>query len=167
LQRDVKAALADSPGIEGKKVGIVVAEFYPELAEWLLDGARRALSAGGIDEGDVTIARVAGCFELPVAAMRLLGRDELDAIVALGVIVRGETPHFEYVAGECARGLMSIQLTTGAPVGFGVLTVDTIAQAEERADPARRDKGFEAAAAALRVLSISSDPESKPLGFRR
>jgi len=167
MERDVKGALADLPDIEGKRVGIVVAEFYPALAEWLLDGARRAVSACGIAERGVTIARVAGCFELPVAAMRMFGRDELDAVIALGVIVRGETPHFEYIASECARGLMNLQLSTGAPVGFGVLTVDTIAQAEERADPARRDKGFEAAAAALRVLSISSDPESRPLGFRR
>jgi 6,7-dimethyl-8-ribityllumazine synthase len=167
LKRDANGALSDPPSLSGKKIGIVAAEFYPELCEQLLDGARRAVTACGVEDSDVTVERVAGCFELPVAIMRMLRRGNFDAMVALGVVVRGDTPHFEYVAGECSRGLMTIQLTTGAPVGFGVLTVDTMAQAEERADPARLDKGFEAAAAALRVLSISSEPEAKPLGFRR
>jgi 6,7-dimethyl-8-ribityllumazine synthase len=78
----------------------------------------------------------------------------VDAVIALGVVVRGETPHFDYVAGECARGIMDVQLATGVPVGFGVLTTETLAQAEERADPSRGDKGFEATLAALGVLAL-------------
>jgi 6,7-dimethyl-8-ribityllumazine synthase len=78
----------------------------------------------------------------------------MDAVVALGVVIRGETPHFDFVAGECARGLMDVQLATRVPIGFGVLTTDTLAQAQERADPARGDKGFEAAVAALSLLVI-------------
>jgi 6,7-dimethyl-8-ribityllumazine synthase len=89
-----------------------------------------------------------------LAARRLIDRGHYDAIVALGVVIQGETPHFDFVAGECARGIMDVQLATGIPVGFGVLTTDTLAQAEERADPAKGDKGYEAAVAALAVLAV-------------
>ena len=91
----------------------------------------------------------------------------LDGVVALGVVIRGETPHFEYVAGECARGIMNVQLATGVPIGFGVLTTDTRAQADERADPRRGDKGYDAALAAATVATI--DPakrETSRAGFR-
>lgn len=110
---------------------------------------------------------VPGCFELPIAASRLIRADDYDAVVALGVVIRGETPHFDFVAGECARGLMTLQLATGTPIGFGVLTTDTLAQAQERADPARGDKGYEAAIAAATVLTISKKREPQPVGFRR
>ena len=167
MKRDGTNATDKLPSLSGKKVAIIAAEFYPTLAGQLVDGARRGILACGVDEKDITEVRVPGCFELPVAAMRLLRQDDFDAIVALGVVVRGDTPHFTYVAGECARGLMTVQLTTGVPVGFGVLTTETLAQAEERADPARMDKGFEAAVAALSVLNISTEEKPKPLGFRR
>jgi 6,7-dimethyl-8-ribityllumazine synthase len=98
--------------------------------------------------------RVPGCFELPLAAQRLIESGRYDAIVALGVVVRGETPHFDFVAGECSRGIMDVGLSTGIPIGFGVLTTDTLAQAQERADPARGDKGFDATIAALAVTAI-------------
>jgi 6,7-dimethyl-8-ribityllumazine synthase len=101
------------------------------------------------------VHRVPGCFELPLAA-RLMADAGYDAIVALGVVVRGDTPHFEYVAGECSRGIMDVQLATKVPIGFGVLTTETLAQAEERADPARGDKGYEAAVAALTVLALAA-----------
>jgi 6,7-dimethyl-8-ribityllumazine synthase len=110
---------------------------------------------------------VPGCFELPVAIQRLIRTDEFDAFVALGVVIRGETPHFDYVAGECARGIMDVALESGLPVGFGVLTVDTLEQAEERADPKRGDKGYEAAIAALTVAAISAEPRGKAIGLRR
>ena len=167
MKRDATDSIAKLPSLSGKKVAVIAAEFYPELAAQLVDGARRGILACGIDEKDITEVRVPGCFELPVAAIRMLRREDFDAVIALGVVVRGDTPHFTYVAGECARGLMTVQLTTGVPVGFGVLTTETLAQAEERADPARLDKGFEAALAALSVLNISTEPEAKPLGFRR
>ena len=145
------AALPDG---RGKRVAVVAASFYEELAEWLEDGARRALEACGVAAHARSFVRVPGCFELPLAARRLIDTGQFDAIVALGVVVRGETPHFDYVAGECSRGLMDVQLSTRVPIGFGVLTTDTLAQAEERADPARGDKGYGAAVAALSVLSL-------------
>lgn len=140
------------PNGRGKRVAIVSAQFYAQLAEWLEGGARRALSDCGVELENVTLARVPGCFELPLAAQRMASG--VDAVVALGVVIRGETPHFEYVAGECARGLMDVQLAQGIPVGFGVLTTETLAQAEQRADPGRGDKGYEAAVAALSVLEV-------------
>ncbi len=138
----------------GKRVAVVSASFYAELATWLEDGATRALDACGVSTDARTFVRVPGCFELPLAARRLIDTGRFDAVVALGVVVRGETPHFDYVAGECARGLMDVGLTTRVPVGFGVLTTDTLAQAQDRADPQRGDKGFDATVAALAVASV-------------
>lgn len=138
----------------GKRIAIVSARFYGDLAEQLEDGARRALLAAGVAAQDVHAYAVPGCFELPLASLKMARRG-YDAVVALGVVIRGETPHFEFVAGECARGIMDVQLQTGVPIGFGVLTTEDRAQAEERADPERGDKGFEAAAAALTVLSLA------------
>ncbi len=145
--------VAALPNGAGKRVAVVSAEFYGDLADWLEDGARRALDACGVAPEARAFHRVPGCFELPLAALRLI-ESGYEAVVALGVVVRGETPHFDYVAGECSRGIMDVQLRTGVPIGFGVLTTDTIAQAEERADPARGDKGFHAAVAALAVLAV-------------
>jgi len=145
----------------------VRATFYPELADQLLDGARRGLRACGVRDEDVALYDVPGCFELPLAASRIIaGGDTVDALVALGVVIRGETPHFEYVAGECARGIMAVQLATGVPIGFGVLTTDTLDQAEKRADPARGDKGFGAALAAAATLCVPGEPQATELGIR-
>jgi 6,7-dimethyl-8-ribityllumazine synthase len=156
------------PDCSGKRFAIVCARFYADLADWLEDGARRALRDCGVRDEDVAVYHVPGCFELPLAAKRIIAADErLDAVVALGVVVRGETPHFDYVAGECARGIMSVQLATNVPVGFGVLTTDTLVQAEDRADPARGDKGYEAAIAAATLLHVPKEPAREALGFRR
>jgi 6,7-dimethyl-8-ribityllumazine synthase len=134
----------------------------------LEDGARRALADCKVRDEDVSIYRVPGCFELPLAAKRLIEADEkLDAVVALGAVVRGETPHFDYVAGECARGIMTVQIATGVPIGFGVLTTENLLQAEERADPARGDKGYEAAIAAASLLHVPKESAPVSLGFRR
>jgi len=146
---------ATLPDGSRKRVAVVSASFYAGLTTWLEDGARRALDACGVVPEARTFVRVPGCFELPVAAGRLIDSGRYDAIVALGVVVRGETPHFDFVAGECSRGLMEVGVTTRMPIGFGVLTTDTLAQAEERADPARGDKGFDATIAALTVAAIS------------
>lgn len=137
----------------GKRVAIVSARFYADLSDLLIDGARRALIAAGVSGDDVHRFDVPGCFELPLAA-QMLAKRGYDAVVALGVVIRGETPHFDFVAGECARGIMDVALRTGVPIGFGILTTETRAQAEERADPERGDKGFEAASAALSVLAL-------------
>lgn len=158
----------DDIDCRGKRFAILIAQFYEEIAGWLEDGARRALRDCNIRDEDVIVYRVPGCFELPLAAKRLIQSDErLDAIVALGAVIRGETPHFDYVAGECARGIMTVQLATGVPIGFGVLTTENAAQAEERADPARGDKGYEAAMAAASLLQIPREPAHEPVGFRR
>jgi 6,7-dimethyl-8-ribityllumazine synthase len=157
------------PDASGKTFAIVVADFYADLAAQLEDGARRGLRACGVAEADIETVRVPGCFELPLAARRLISGSKLDGIVALGVEIRGETPHFDYVAGECARGIMDAQLMTGIPIGFGVLTTDNRAQAEERADPARGDKGYEAAVAAASVAVIDPNRKDKNgtrVGFR-
>jgi 6,7-dimethyl-8-ribityllumazine synthase len=148
----------------GKRFAIVVARFYEELADQLLDGAKRALRDCGVSQDAVRVYDVPGCFELPLACRSVIDTDRYDALVALGVVIRGETPHFDYVAGECARGIMDVQLATGVPIGFGVLTTDTAVQADERADPKRGDKGYSAAIAAATLLGITAgEPRA---GFR-
>jgi 6,7-dimethyl-8-ribityllumazine synthase len=131
----------------GLKVAIVVARFNPAITSKLLEGARRAVQDAGGDAPGVF--HVPGAYELPLAAKRLAGR--YDAIVALGAVVRGETPHFDYVAGECARGLQQVMLESGVPVAFGVLTTDTVEQAEARAGGAHGNKGYDAAMTAIEM----------------
>lgn len=145
---------AELPECSGKRFAVVVARFYSELADWLVDGAKRALRDCGVS--DVDVYEVPGCFELPLACRNLVDTKRYDAMVALGVVIRGETPHFDFVAGECARGIMDVQLATGIPIGFGVLTTENALQAQERADPGRGDKGYEAAIAAATLLRITS-----------
>jgi 6,7-dimethyl-8-ribityllumazine synthase len=157
---------ATFPDAAGKKFAIVVATFYGDLAAWMEDGARRGLRDCGVSDTAIDVVRVPGCFELPVAARRLIRGGDYDGLVALGVVVRGDTPHFDYVAGECARGIMDVQIASGVPIGFGVLTTENLAQAEERADPARGDKGYDAAIAAATVALIEAKPEQKRVGFR-
>jgi 6,7-dimethyl-8-ribityllumazine synthase len=154
------------PDASGKRFAIVVADFYADLAAQLEDGARRGLSDCGVADHDVETVHVPGCFELPLAARRLIVDGNVDGVVALGIVIRGGTPHFDYIAGECARGIMDVQLATGIPIGFGVLTTDNRAQAEERADPARGDKGYEAAVAAATVAVIEPKREGARVGFR-
>jgi 6,7-dimethyl-8-ribityllumazine synthase len=153
------------PDCSGKHIAVVVARFYGELADQLVDGARRALHDCKVGAGDVYVYDVPGCFEIPLACRNLIESDRFDAIVALGVVIRGDTPHFDFVAGECARGIMDVQLASGTPIGFGILTTETMAQAEERADPERMDKGYEAALAATALLSLTSR-EAPRAGFR-
>jgi 6,7-dimethyl-8-ribityllumazine synthase len=125
-------------------VAIIVSRFHENITAKLLEGARDALRRAGIAEGDVNVVHVPGAFELPVAAEVAAASERFDMIVALGCVIRGETPHFEYVAGEAARGLGNVALAHRIAVGFGVLTTETEAQAL-----ARVSKGAEAAQAAL------------------
>jgi 6,7-dimethyl-8-ribityllumazine synthase len=155
VKRD-RAAFAP-PDCSGKRFGIVVARFYPEIADALIDGARRALRDCRVHDGDVATYPVPGCFEIPVACRNIIEAERFDALVALGVVVQGETPHFSFVAGECARGIMNVQLATGVPIGFGVLTTLSLQQAQERADPTRGDKGYEAALAAAVLATTPAD----------
>jgi len=157
---------ATLPDASGKSFAIIVADFYADLAAQLEDGARRGLRDCGVADDAIQVVHVPGCFELPIASRRMIAGGTFDGIVALGVVIRGETPHFEYVAGECARGIMDVQLATGIPIGFGVLTTDDRLQAEERADPERGDKGYGAAVAAASVAVIEPKRDSARMGFR-
>ena len=131
----------------GLKLAIVVARFNEKITCKLLEGARQALKEAGA--GSVDEFSVPGSFELPLAAKRLA--PSYDAVIALGAVIRGETAHFEYVAGEAARGLQQVALETGKPIAFGILTTDTFAQAEARAGGERGNKGYDAAMTAIEM----------------
>ncbi len=144
-----------APDCSGRRFAIVAAEFYADVACDLITGAKDALRACAVAGSDVHVYRVAGCFELPLACRRVIDAGHYEAVVALGAVVRGQTPHFDYVAGECARGIMDVQLATRIPIGFGVLTTETLVQAQERADPRRGNKGYTAAMAAAGLLALT------------
>jgi 6,7-dimethyl-8-ribityllumazine synthase len=131
------------------KIGIVASRFNEFIVEQLLEGALDALKKKGIDDRDIVIAWVPGAFELPLAAEKMAQTGKIDAVISLGTVIRGGTPHFDYVAGECARGIREASQRHGIPVAFGVLTTDTIEQALERAGPGEGNKGFDAAMAAI------------------
>ena len=139
---------------KGRRVAIVAARFNDSIVSDLLEGARQAWAARGGEEGDLLILRVPGAFELPVAAQACANSGRFRAVVALGCVIRGDTPHFEYVAGECARGLQTVALQTGVPVAFGVLTVENERQALERSAPGSGNKGAEALESALEMIDV-------------
>jgi len=140
--------------VEEARLAIVAARFNEELAGRLLAGALQTLERHGVAQERVTVVRVPGAFEIPLAAQRLAASGRYEAIIAIGAIVRGETPHFEYVAGECARGIAQVGLAQNLPVAFGVVTADDAAQAEARAGGAQGNRGHEAALAALEMVSL-------------
>ena len=146
---DDVAVLEGSPSGADRTVGVVVARFNGEISNKLLEAALEALTAAGVSDERITVMPVPGAFELPFGAMALAKTRRYSCIVALGCVVRGETAHFEYVAGEAASGLQLAGLETGVPVAFGVLTVDTAEQAEMRLD-----KGADAARAALEMADL-------------
>jgi 6,7-dimethyl-8-ribityllumazine synthase len=146
---DGVAVLEGSPSGADRTVGVVVSRFNGEISNRLLESALEALEAAGVPEQRVTVMPVPGAFELPIGAMALAKTRRYSCVIALGCVVRGETAHFEYVAGEAASGLQLAGLETGVPVAFGVLTVDTAEQAE-----ARVDKGADAARAALEMADL-------------
>jgi 6,7-dimethyl-8-ribityllumazine synthase len=148
---DDVAVLEGSPSGADRTVGIVVSRFNGEISNLLLESALEALTAAGVAEERITVMPVPGAFELPIGAMALAKTRRYSCVVALGCVVRGETAHFDYVAGEAASGLQLAGLETGVPVAFGVLTVDTTEQAE-----ARVDKGADAARAALEMADLFS-----------
>jgi 6,7-dimethyl-8-ribityllumazine synthase len=148
---DGVAVLEGSPSGADRTVGIVVSRFNGEISNQLLESALEALAAAGVAEERITVMPVPGAFELPIGAMALAKTRRYSCVIALGCVVRGETAHFEYVAGEAASGLQLAGLETGVPVAFGVLTVDTAEQAE-----ARVDKGADAARAALEMADLFS-----------
>ena len=148
---------APPPDCAKRHFAIICARFHPDIADLLVDGARRALQDCKVGDDNVVLVEVPGCFELPLACRSLIKTDRFDALVALGVVIRGETPHFNYVAGECARGIMDVQLATGTPIGFGVLTTESVAQALQRATPDGGDKGYSAAMAAAIMVQELND----------
>lgn len=142
------APTVECPRAEGLRVAVVAARWHPVVTDALVAGSQRALAECGV--ADVTVIRVPGSFELPVAALHA-ARSGYDAVVALGVVIRGDTPHFEYVCQAATEGLMQVTVSTGVPIGFGLLTCDNDPQALDRAGlpDSREDKGYEAAQAAL------------------
>lgn len=133
---------------------ILVARFNAFVVDELLKGALDTLSRHGVADGNITVVRVPGAFDMPVAAKRIADKGDCDAIIALGAVIRGGTAHFEYVAGECASGLSSVAQSSGIPVAFGVLTTDTIEQAIERSGTKAGNKGADAAMSALEMTSL-------------
>jgi 6,7-dimethyl-8-ribityllumazine synthase len=142
--------IAPSHDGNGLAVGIVLSRFNPAIGEGLLAGALRALAEAGVANGNITIASVPGALETPLALQQLAQTDDFDALVALGAVIRGETYHFEIVANESASGISSVALEFGIPIGNGILTCETDAQAIERMDR----KGYEAAQAALEMANL-------------
>ncbi|QKK03361.1 MAG: 6,7-dimethyl-8-ribityllumazine synthase [Pseudomonadota bacterium] len=136
------------------RVTLVVARFNRSITDHLMAGCREALLAGGVDASRVRVLRVPGAWELPLACRMLARQGGQDVIVALGAVVRGETAHFDFISAECAAGLQRVMLDTGVPIAFGVLTTENGEQAMERADPKRRNKGREAALAALEMVAL-------------
>ncbi|HIL38830.1 MAG TPA: 6,7-dimethyl-8-ribityllumazine synthase [Methylococcales bacterium] len=140
--------------IRDAKVCLVVSRFNGFIVEQLESGAIDALVRHGADRDDITVVRVPGAFELPLAVQKVAEMQQYDAIIALGAVIRGGTPHFEYVAGECVKGISMVSLQHKVPVSFGVLTVDTIEQAIERAGTKAGNKGAEAALSVIEMISL-------------
>ena len=134
--------------------GIVISKFNSFIVDRLLEGALETFRKHGVQDRDISIVKVPGAYELPLTAKVMAESGKYDAIIALGAVIRGGTPHFEYVAGECVKGLGQVALTAGLPLAFGVLTVDTIEQAIERAGTKAGNKGEEAALTAMEMLSL-------------
>ena len=143
-----------SPRATGFRFAIAVSRFNPEITDGLLAGAREALAEADVRDDDVTLVRVPGAFELPVAAQRLAESGRFDAVICLGCLIKGDTMHFEYIAEAATRGISEVALATGVPIAFGVLTTLTDEQAEVRARPGAGNKGREAAAAAVEMATL-------------
>ncbi len=140
--------------IKGARFGLAVSRFNAFIVDSLVAGAVDTLRRHGADEGEIEIVRAPGAFELPLVVSRMARSRRFDAIIALGAVIRGGTPHFEYVAGECTKGLSAAMLQHDVPVAFGVLTVDTIEQAIERAGTKAGNKGAEAALSAIEMVDL-------------
>jgi 6,7-dimethyl-8-ribityllumazine synthase len=138
----------------GLKVGMVVGRFNELLSSRLLSGAKDALTRHDVSEKDIDVAWVPGAFEIPLAAKKLAVSGRYDAVIALGVVIRGATPHFDYVAGEVSKGVAKVSLDSGVPVVFGVVTADTIEQAVERAGTKQGNKGWDAAESAIEMANL-------------
>lgn len=139
---------------KGMKFGIVASRFNDFVSGRLIDGAVDALTRAGADEKDIIIYKVPGAFELPAAAKKLAKAAKFDAVICLGAVIRGATPHFEYISAEVTKGIATVGLETEVPVAFGVLTTDTIEQAIERAGAKAGNKGWDAAMSAIEMVDL-------------
>ncbi len=139
---------------EGLRVAIAVARFNSFITDRLLGGALDGLRRHGVADGDTTVVRVPGSWELPVVVKALADSGKYDAVICLGAVIRGETPHFDYVAGEATKGIGQAMMQTGVPVAFGVLTTNTLEQAIDRAGAKSGNKGFDAAATVIEMASV-------------
>lgn len=148
----------------GLRVAIVVARFNDFVTERLLAGAIEALGAAGVEAAAQTVMRVPGSFELPIAAQRAAETARFDAVVALGCLIRGATPHFEFIAQAVSHGLTAAAAATGVPIAFGVLTTNSAEEALERAQPGPTNKGYEAAQAAVEMATLVARLGDAPSG---
>jgi 6,7-dimethyl-8-ribityllumazine synthase len=139
---------------DGMRIAIACGRFNDLITDRLLAGARDGLARHGVDDASITEVWVPGAFELPLAAQRLATSGEHDAVICLGAVIRGATGHYEHVAGECASGIQRVQLETGLPIVFGVLTTDTIEQAIERAGTKAGNKGYDSAVTAIEMVDL-------------
>jgi 6,7-dimethyl-8-ribityllumazine synthase len=146
--------LKADPNGEGLRIGVALARFNQAVTDRLLAGALEALVRHGVADDAIDVATVPGAFELPLCAQRMAATGRYDALVCLGAVVRGETPHFDYVAGEAARGVAEVARRHDLPLAFGVLTADTVEQALARAGGDRGNKGYEAAVTALEMVQV-------------
>ena len=139
---------------KGLKIGIVVSRFNEFFSQKLLDGAKDALLRHDVAEGDIEVAWTPGSFEIPLVAQKMAESKKYDAVICLGAVIRGGTPHFDYIASEVTKGIANIGLKTGVPVIFGVITTDTIEQAVERSGTKSGNKGFDAAVSAIEMANL-------------
>ncbi|HET7569419.1 MAG TPA: 6,7-dimethyl-8-ribityllumazine synthase [Gammaproteobacteria bacterium] len=151
---DYTPAGSDDLAVADARIAIVASRFNDFIVDGLLAGARRVLKRYGIADEAIEVVQVPGAFEIPLAAQKLAATQRFDGIVALGAVIRGGTAHFEFVAGECTRGLGRVMLDTGLPIGFGVLTCDNETQALDRSNSKGGNKGEEAALAVLEMIAV-------------
>jgi 6,7-dimethyl-8-ribityllumazine synthase len=142
---------------EGFRFGIIVSRFNDFITSKLVEGAMDALMRHGAKEDQISLAKVPGAFEIPLTAKKLAGSGKYDAVICLGAVIRGSTPHFEYVAAEVSKGIATVALETNIPVTFGVLTTDNLEQAIERAGSKAGNKGWDAAMAAMELVNLYKD----------
>jgi len=141
---------------KGKRFGIVVSRFNSFITERLLEGAQDAIVRHGGDENQITVVRVPGSFEIPLTLKKMASSGKYDALIALSAIIRGDTPHFDYVANEASKGVAQMSWESGLPIAFGVITTNTIEQAVERAGTKAGNKGFDAAMTAIEMTNLLS-----------
>jgi len=139
---------------KGLKFGLVVSRFNEFITKKLVEGAEDALLRHGVDQEDIEVAWVPGCFEIPLVAKKLAQTKRYDAVICLGAVIRGGTPHFEYIATEVTKGIAAVGLETGLPVIYGIVTADTLEQAIERAGTKEGNQGFKAAASAIEMANL-------------